>query len=195
MNFDELSKKIMEAPVGNVRLTDVKKGSTYQITFDDKNRVYLTDAKKNRTPVSPNALAALRVVTDPVKAATAKTTRDARTHEDYNQLQKLLLAENGIKLDANTKFNVVHQLQILDTNQDTDTPIYRNECYRGYPAYIKETRKIAASANANDDEATVAARGAAYTAASEALRATGLKPGIQHNETTWMMMPVFTITT
>lgn len=188
MNFKDLTEGVLKAPIGNGRLTDLKKGK-YNLMIDGDD-VFLIDVKKSKTPISVNSLAALRVVTDIEKASKVIDTRSARAEtETYGNFKTLIQAE-GAKLDEKTSFEVVHHLRIIDSI--SDKPVYKNEHYQGYPEYLKTTRKI--SADRSQDKDAIAARGVAYTAASETLRATELKAAVTLKDENLMMMPVFVVT-
>lgn len=189
MDFKELSQKIVDAPIGQSRLTDMNKGTYSLVISADGKSIALVSDKKKKTPITVNSLAAMRVVADAATAATVETTRDARTSDAYSPLQELLASER-VKVSESTKFNVVHKLRILDTI--TGKPIFRNEHYTGYPAYVKASRE--ASQLPGDTDAQKAAKNAAYTAASEVLHATEVKTGTAIEEKNLIMMPVFTVT-
>ena len=75
---------------------------------------------------------------------------------------------------------------------ETEQPTFKNECYKEYPAYVKAARKAAALPSVSDDQKT--ARNLAFTEASENLRKSGLKAGIKQDDSTYLLMPVFTVT-
>lgn len=187
MNFADLTKKVVEVALGGARMIDIATGS-YSVLSDGEN-VFLVSEKKERVPVTLAGLASLRIVEDAAKAQAVKTTRDARESIDYTNLQKALLAEK-VKLSESTKFNVVHRLQIIDVA--TDQPIYKNDCYKGYPEYMKASRNAANLPKASEEQ--IAVRNAAFTDASDALRKSGLKSGITADSKNLQQMPVFTVT-
>jgi hypothetical protein len=187
MTIAELSKAVADAQLGNARMTDIKSG-TYTIGIDG-DKIHLLSDKKTKVPLaSVNTLAGLRIATDAAKAASCKTTREARDSENYNTLQKALIAES-VKLSENTKFTVIHRLKIQDVV--TDSPVYKNENYKGYPEYVKAARKAAAMSTATPDN--VAARNAAFTEATDALRASGVKAGVKDVDESYMLIPVFSV--
>lgn len=186
MNYTDLTKAVLSAPINNARLTDLEKG-TYSLQIDGEN-INLVSEKKQNTRLSVNSLAAMRVVADAVSAATAINTRDARTNPAYSTLQAALVAEKVTISDA-TKFNVVHKIRIQDAV--TDSPVFKNEHYKGYPEYVKASRKAAGMPLVTEEQR--AARNAAFTEASEALRASGIKSGTATDDKNLLLMPVFMI--
>lgn len=186
MDFTTLSKNLAEVQLGSARMTDVATG-TYAIHIDG-DKVALVSETNQKIPVSLPSLAAMRIVADAAKAATAKNTREARDNADYSNLQKAITLE-GKSLNEKTRFTVVHRLQIQDVVNDL--PIYRNECYKGYPEYVKASRKAAGMPNASVEQTS--ARNAAFTEASEELRKTGVKSGITADAKNLLLMPVFTV--
>ena len=182
MTFEELNDKVLKAQAGNGRMTDIVSG-IYTPLIEDKN-IFLVSEKGQRVRVTENSLASMRIVTDATKAAEAKTTRDARSSETYSTLQAALAADKT-KISEKTKFNVVHRLRIVDTA--TENLVYRNEHYKGYPAYLKSARVAAALTDATE-------RQNAFAEASEALRQTGVKNGITEEDKNLVLMPVFTVT-
>lgn len=186
MDFNTLAKQLAEVQLGNARMTDVATG-TYAIAIEG-DKVSLVSETKQRIPVSLPSLAAMRIVADASKATAAKTTREARESADYSNLQKAITLE-GKSLTDKTRFTVVHRLQIQDVVNDA--PIYKNECYKGYPEYVKASRKAANLPSASDEQK--AARNAAFTEASEELRKSGVKAGIAADNKNLLLMPVFTV--
>lgn len=182
--FVKLNSDVLEASIGSARITDVKEG-TYNLELKD-DKISLVDSKKKAIGITINTLAGLRIVTSAEKAKVAATTRDARESDDYMTLQDALKLEGGPKLDETTKFNVVHRLKIHDSVNDK--PVYRNECYKGYPAYVKAARE---AANLDVADPT---RNTKFNEATDALRASELKAGIIESPKTLQMLPVFTIT-
>lgn len=187
MTLNELAKAVAEAQLGNPRMTDVVSG-THTISIDGE-KVFLVSDKKVKVPISIPSLASLRIVTSEANAKTAANTREARTNENYKPFQAALAAEGGVKLDANTKFTVVHRLPIVDSI--TGETLLRNENYKGYPEYVKSARKASAMPSVTPEQIT--ARNNAFTEASEALHASGYKAGIAATEKTSLMLPVFTV--
>lgn len=181
MNYSDLTKAVLTAPINNARMTDLEKG-TYKLEIDG-DAIHLVSEKKQKTNLTVNSLAAMRIVADATKAATAVNTRDARTNPDYSTLQQALIAEK-VTISDTTKFNVVHKIQIQDAV--TDSPVFKNEYYKGYPEYVKASRK-AMLIPAGD------LRNAAFSEASEALRASQVKTGTPQDDKTLLKMPVFTI--
>lgn len=186
MNFEQLSKGILDAKLGGNRITDLDSG-VYTVSIDGE-KVFLVSEKKGKVPVTVAGLAALRIVESKDKAIVVKTTREARESSDYSTLQKALLAET-VKLDDSTKFEVVHRLRIIDGT--SDSPIYKNNCYNGYPQYVKASRNANAMPALTDEQKT--ARNNAFTEASEALRASGVKSGITLEDKNLQLMPVFQV--
>jgi hypothetical protein len=188
MTFAELSKSVADAQLGNARLTDVKAG-TYSIAIDG-DKIFLVSDKKVKIPVNSAAtLAGLRISTDAAKAATCKTTREARDSDNYNTLQKMIVAE-GFQLSESTKFNVIHRLKIQDVA--TDSPVYKNEHYKGYPEYVKSARKAAAMPAVTLNDQT--ARSTAFSEATDALRLSGVKSTVPNTDEAFILMPVFSVT-
>lgn len=192
MNYTELQKSIAEQQLGSARLTDIPKG-TFAIALPSKegDPIYLVGEKKSKFPIGLRSLAAMRIVTDASKV-TVKTTREARDSENFNTLQNAIVNENLVISDA-TKFNVVGHLRVHDAG--TDAQILKNEHYKGYPEYVKTTRKIAAKYPRNVvlTESQAAERNTAFTEATEALRASGAK-SVPNDDKNYIMMPVFTVT-
>ena len=186
MDFTELTKKVKEAAIGTGRMTDVKNG-VYHIDPSGKN-ICLVSEKKQRIAVTENALAALRIVESSDSMKDIVTTRDARNSEAFKNLQDAVEAES-VKLSADTKFEVVGHLRILDIT--TDKPTYRNECYKGYPSYVKASRIAAAMPHATDEQTS--ARNLAFSEASEELHTSGLKPSITEEDKNLMLIPVFKV--
>jgi hypothetical protein len=192
MNFEQLQKSIAEQQLGNARLTDIKKG-VYSLALPAKDgeQIYLVGTKNAKYPIGLRSLAAMRVVTGPDKI-TVKTTREARENANFNTLQNAIV-EDKLPLTEATKFEVVGHLRIHDAG--TDGPIYKNEHYKGYPEYVKTTRKIAnqfpAGKEYTDAEKTV--RNTMYTEAAEALRSSGVKTGVKDEDNNFLLMPVFTV--
>ena len=188
LNFEKLKAAIISAPINNSKMTDLASGSIHTISGDTdkdgKDIYFLVDvASKKRTPITANGLAAMRIVEDATKAVLVLNTRDARTNENYKPLQAAVAAEK-ITLNADTKFSVVHQLEILDPV--TSQPYYKNDKYNGYPAYLKATQL--ASRKLGDE------RNNAFSEATEALRATNLKTGTTDVPENKLHMPVFVVT-
>jgi len=186
MNFEALKKAIIAAPINNSRMTDLAIGSIHNIAIDvdkdGKDIYFLVDAtSKKRTPSGANALAAMRIVSDENAAKLVTTTRDARNSADYKPLQAAVAAE-AITLNESTKFKVVHQLEILDPV--TNVPYYANDNYNGYPAYLKAAQKAGRLLGTE--------RQTAFTEATEALRASGLK--VAEAAAKKLKMPVFVVT-
>jgi hypothetical protein len=192
MNFKDLAKSISEAQLGSARMTDVAadKG-VYNVLIGSDDKVSLVSEKKHKVAITNIAtLAAMRITDNVEEAVKVTSTREARSNENYSTLQAACNAE-GFVLSPDTKFTVVHRLQIIDTEKDE--PIFKNELYTGYAAYSKGARKAFAMANGTNDEK--AARTLAFTEASDALRASGLKnKNTPKTEENLLLMPVFTIT-
>jgi hypothetical protein len=150
----------------------------------------LVAGKNAKYPIGVRSLAAMRIVTDASKV-TVKTTREARDNENFNTLQNAIVNENLPVTEA-TKFNVVAHLRVHDAA--TDAQILKNEHYKGYPEYVKTTRKIAAKFPRNIvlTEAQQAERNTAFTEATDALRASGAK-SVADDDKNYIMMPVFTV--
>lgn len=186
MNFSDLTKKIKDAKISTVRMSDIKTG-TYHIDPSGTD-IYLVSDKKQKIRVTENALASLRIVEDPEKAKLVLTTRDARDSEQYKSLQDAVNSEE-ITLSEDTKFNVVHRLKVIDAA--TEKPTYRNECYTGYPEYLKAARKAGAMPHVTTDETD--ARNLVFSEASAALRKTELKLGITEDDKHLNLIPVFQV--
>jgi len=185
MTFEQLAKAVSETTIGRSRLTDLGKG-VYTIQLDPKSdtSAFLVSDKKKKTPVSIEALAALRIVKSAADAATAVYTNEVRENAQYGNLQDSITNE-GLKINENTKLEVVHKLRVKDAV--TGDIIYRNEHYKNYADYVKASRKAALiTADAE--------RRAAFTEASEALRTGGLKtPTPALEDKNLVMIPVFTV--
>ena len=186
MNYTDLTKAVLSAPINNARMTDLEKG-TYSLVIDGDNIALVSD-KKQKTRLSVNSLAAMRIVANAADAAKATNTRDARTAPEYSTLQAALVAEKVTISDA-TKFNVVHKIRIQDAV--TDSPVFKNEHYKGYPEYVKASRKAAGLPTVTEEQRS--ARNAVFTEASEALRASGVKPNTPTDDNNLLLMPVFMI--
>ena len=186
MNFAELTEKVKSATLGSNRMTDIAAGK-YTVAINGAD-VFLVSEKKEKVPVTVNGLAALRIVESKDKAITVKNTREARESTDYTTLQKAI-ADEKVKLDDATSFEVVHRLRIIDGV--SEQPIYKNNCYNGYPQYVKASRAASALPALTDEQRT--ARNNAFTEASEALRSSGVKPGIAIEDKNLQLMPVFTV--
>ena len=192
-DFKKLSEEIAKVSLGTARMTDVKAGVYHiDISKDGEKVSLVSEDKKIKVNINTNnfaSLAALRIVESQEAAKKAKTTREARSTEGYGNLQDALNNEK-IALDSTTKFTVVHQLQIIDL--DTDKPTFKNEHYKGYPEYVKTSRKAANMPATTEDERT--ARAAAFAEASESLRKSGVKSGTTEADENLLLMPVFTVT-
>lgn len=187
MNFDELSKKVAEATLGSNRMTDIAEGN-YTIGVDGE-KVMLVSEKKEKIQISVNGLAALRIVEDAAKAKAIATTRDARESSDYSTLQKAVVSE-AVKLNDSTQLKVVHRLRIIDGVNDK--PIFKNNCYNGYPEFVKASRKASAMPAVSEEQRTERAN--AFTEATETLRASGVKSGITVEDKNLQLLPVFQVT-
>ena len=187
MNFDELSKKVAEATLGSNRMTDIAEG-TYTIGVEG-DKVMLVSEKKEKVPITVNGLAALRIVEDAAKAKTILTTREARESSDYSTLQKAIVSDSA-KLNDSTQLKVVHRLRIIDGISGKE--VYKNNCYNGYPEFVKASRIANAMPAVSDEQKT--ARNNAFTEATEALRASGVKSGITVEDKNLQLLPVFQVT-
>ena len=191
MDFKELAVKVAEVQLGSAKITDMKK-DTYSLVIVDDETVNLVTAKKTKYPLGHRALAAMRIVTDADKCGLAKTTREARDDkENFTTLQQAI-TEEGVVIDEKTKFTVVGHLRIQDAEGQL---IYRNECYRGHAEYLKASRKAFNMAKKTKDEKDT--RNAAFTQASDDLRASGVKTGAnapKEVDESYLMMPVFIVT-
>lgn len=188
MDFKTLAKKLAEITLGTARMTDIKDG-VYHIAFGENDSVILVSDKAHKVPVSNMAtLASLRICESPEVAKKAVNTRDARTTEGYSNLQSGLKSE-AIALDDKTTFKVIHRLQIQDIANEA--PIYQNPCYKGYPEYVKASRKAANLPNATEEQTKI--RNAAFTDASEELRKSGVKAGTTATAENLLLMPVFQV--
>lgn len=189
MDYKDLTKKVTEASLGNARMTDIAVGK-YAVAIEGEDKIFLVDEKKVKVPVTATGLAALRIVESQEVAKKIATTREARESSDYKTLQKALQGESGVVLSDKTRFNVVHRLRIIDNINDK--PVYKNECYIGYPEYVKAARLASAMPSVSDDQKT--ARANAFTEASENLRKSGIKTGINSEDKNLQLLPVFTVT-
>jgi hypothetical protein len=191
MTFAQLTKKIQEVSLGTARMTDIKDGIYHLECAGDK--VTLVSETGHKVPVNTNnfaALASMRIVEDEKAAQKIATTADARISPVYSNL-KDKLAKEGAELDESFKFNVVHRLKIKDVA--TDTLVYQNVHYNGYPEYVKAARKANALPNITPAEQT--ARQQAFADASENLRNSGIKEEVKESSENLVLMPVFTMTT
>jgi hypothetical protein len=187
MDFKDITKKIAEVVLGSTRMTDIASG-VYAIVSSGEE-LHLVSAKGEKTPITMAGLASLRIITDAVKAKEAITTRDARESEHFTNLQKAIAADAGVVLTENTKFTVAGRLRIHDSV--SDSLVYKNDQYIGYPDYVKASRKAFAMAKATEDQ--IAARNAAFTDASEDLRKSGLKKGVTAIDANLQLLPYFTV--
>lgn len=192
MNFNELQKSIADQQLGTARITDMKKG-VYKLVLPSKEgeAILLVGEKKEKYPIGLRSLAAMRIVDDASKI-TVKTTREARDNGIVKTLQDAIVNE-GVAISEATKFNVVGHLRVHDAGLDSQ--VLKNENYKGYPEYVKTTRKIAAKypRTAVLTEAQQTERNAAFTEATETLRASGAK-AVADDDKNYIMMPVFTVT-
>ena len=191
MTFSQLNKEIQKVVLGTARMTDIKDGIYHLESAGDK--LTLVSETGHKVPVNTNnlaALASMRIVEDIKEAQKVSTTADARISPAYSNL-KDKMAKEAIELDEACKFNVVHRLKIKDIA--TDTLVYQNVNYNGYPQYVKATRKVNALPNLTPTEQT--ARQHAFADASETLRASGVKEGVKESNENLILMPVFTLTT
>ena len=187
MTFPELQLEVQKAQVGNAKVTDIATGEyTLSIEGDaGEEKLFLVAAVTNkRHSISVPGLASLRMVTKVDDATKIAATNEVAEAEGYSNLQTAMLAEDGMKLTDKTKFTAVHRLRILD--QQTGLPIYRNNFYNGYGAYLKGAR-IAGNMPAGDD------RNSKFGELNDALRATGVKANIATDDKTLVLMPVFTV--
>lgn len=182
MNYESLTQNVLNAPLGGARMSNVAEGA-WNLTIDG-DKVFLSAPKKASIPVTDNGVAAMRIATDAATAKKYKTTREARESGEIVNLQTAIRTEQVKGLSASTKFEVVHRLQIEDAA--TGQVILNNDCYNGYPDYVKAARKAARLDGTERQDA--------FAAALEVLRASGIKAGksttdpknIQH-------MPVFVV--
>jgi hypothetical protein len=193
MTFAELQTAVAEQQLGNAKLTDIKTG-TYSLVLGatKEDPCHLIGSKKEKYPISVRSLAAMRIVTDASKVALAKTTREARDNDAFSTLQKSIV-DDSLPVTEATKFNVVGHLKIQDVV--TEEPVYKNEHYVGYPIYVKASRKAANLPRKTEDERTI--RNAAFTEATDNLRASGVNKGAKapkDEPNSYIMMPVFTVT-
>jgi hypothetical protein len=186
MTFAELNKAVAEAQINTQRLTDLATGTYSPIIV--KDRAYLTNASGVKVPVTENSLASLRIVKSKADAIESKSTAEARANDKYSSFQKTA-ADEKIELKETTKFEVVHQLKILDSI--TDEPILKNNAYRNYADYQKASRKAFNMPHSNDTETS--ARNQAFNDATEALRAGGADKAKAADVKNHLMMPVFVI--
>lgn len=190
MTFSQLNKEIAKVTLGTARMTDIKDGIYHLECEGDK--VTLVSDSGHKVPVNTNnfaALASMRITDDATEAQKVSTTADARGNAAYSNL-KDKLAKESIELDDTCKFNVVHRLKIKDIA--TDSLVYQNVHYNGYPQYVKAARKANALPNITPSEQT--ARQQAFADASEALRVSGIKAGVKEANENLVLMPVFTLT-
>jgi hypothetical protein len=190
MKLEEIQKEILKINLGNARMTDVVNG-TYQVfSPEGEDKVFIVNEEKHKVGVTFASLAAARIAVDPTAAAKLKTTRDARDSDAIISLKAGIESEK-ITFDDNLKLKVVHRLHIMDSV--TGKKVYKNDCYEGYPTYVKSARE--ASLLPTDTEEQRLARNNAYTNASEALRKTDLKSGVTETAKYLLQMPVFQVTT
>ena len=189
MDFKDLQNEIVKAQVGVARITDVKTGKVYSIvidTIDGKDKVFLKEeGTGKRHSLTVNSLASMRIVATQEDAKKVDTTSGARDADGYSTLQAAVVAENGVKIGASTIFTVVHKLKIMDREDET-TPVYKNEHYKGYQAYLKGAR-VAGAMEVGDD------RNNRFNELGEELRKSGIKDGVKPDEKNLVMMPVFIV--
>jgi hypothetical protein len=198
--LDQLREAIANAQVGRSRLTDLVKGKyTLSVVADEKDakklHVSLISEKKVKTPLTINSLAGMRIATSQAKVANILSTEDARATEEIGTFQNSLALDNSI-LTEGMQFEVIHKLRIKDNINDKGTDktkwVYNNNCYKGYPEYVKAATKANGMPSATDDDA--AARNAAFNEATATLRASGLKDEVTLEDKNLQMLPVFTVT-
>ena len=182
-DFNDLTKGILSAPINNARMQNVSDG-TYGIKIDG-DKVYLSAKKKAPIAVTDNGFAAMRIVADKADVAGLVTTKDARESGKVYNLQSALQQEIVKELSAKTKFNCDHRVQILDAA--TGTVIFNNECYNGYPTYLKGARTAARLEGTERQDA--------FAKLSETLRESGVKTTVSQTDVKNIQhMPVFTVT-
>jgi hypothetical protein len=191
MDFKTLQEKIAEQQLGGARITDIKLG-TYKLVLPEKEDgvIYLSNDKKAKYAITTRGLASMRIVADASKI-TVKTTSDARNLPDVFSNLQTAIVNDGVAISEATKFNVVGQLRVHDA---TDTPVYRNQHYKGYADFLKSSRKAFNMPNVTPNEQS--ARTAAFTDANDALRASGVNSGAKAPkdvDESYICMPVFTI--
>ena len=190
MTFSQLTKAIAAVTLGTARMTDIKDGIYHLECAGDK--VSLVSETGHIVPINTNnfaSLASMRITDDEKEAKKIATTADARISPVYSNL-KDKVAKEKIDLDDSVKFNVVHRLKIKDIA--TDTLVYQNNCYNGYPQYVKAARKANSLPNITPAEQT--SRQQAFADASEELRLSGVKDGVKESNENLVLMPVFTVT-
>lgn len=190
-----LQKQIADAQVGRSRLTDLAKGQyTLSVVADSKDpqklNIALVSDKKVRTPISVNGLAAMRIAVSKDKVANILTTEDARDTDEITTFQNALAAEQ-IKLSSGISFEVIHRLRMKDTVNPDNKFIFKNNCYKSYPEYVKASGKAAAMPSVTKDEET--ARNNAFTEATNTLRASGVKPDVAIDDKHLSLIPVFSV--
>jgi hypothetical protein len=161
--YSDVLKSIKDAPTASMRLTSLGLGDTINIVINEDKVAVV--GKTNRIPnASDRLLAGIRVGTNSADLKACKTTAEAREKGVVTTLQQAVVAETIKSIDEKTTFTVVHRLQIHDNVEDK--PVYNNECYNGYGAYLKEMRRLRRLENEQD-------RNDGYQKASEDLRASG----------------------
>jgi hypothetical protein len=194
--LDQLREAIADAKIGRSRLTDLVKGKYTLSVVADKDdakklHVSLISEKKVKTPLTVNSLAGMRIATSQAKVANILSTEDARATEEIGTFQNSLAQDNSI-LTEGMQFEVIHKLRIKDNINDKNKWVYNNNCYKGYPEYVKMATKANGMPSATDDD--TAARNAAFNEATATLRASGLKDEVTLEDKNLQMLPVFTVT-
>jgi hypothetical protein len=194
--LDQLREAIADAKIGRSRLTDLVKGKYTLSVVADKDdakklHVSLISEKKVKTPLTVNSLAGMRIATSQAKVANILSTEDARATEEIGTFQNSLAQDNSI-LTEGMQFEVIHKLRIKDNINDKNKWVYNNNCYKGYPEYVKMATKANGMPSATDDD--TAARNAAFNEATTTLRASGLKDEVTLEDKNLQMLPVFTVT-
>jgi hypothetical protein len=190
MDFNDINRLVKEAPLGIGRITEIPSGE-YNLDILNSSDpkvapriVFKGITSKKKFGISPNGLAAARIVATPDVAKKAATTVQARETEGYENLQASLEKDGAKPLTKETKFTVVHQLNIMD-REDPSKHVYKNEAYLGHKQYLKEAAKVALMPAGDDKNAEWARIG-------DVLRLTGVDPTKDKPEF-YLTMPVFVV--
>ena len=193
MDFTAITAAVKAAQLSRARLTDAKLGHTYTFTEGDQEKtIGLISEKKHKIPaVSYNSLANFKIVDDEKEGANVGDTRSARDNEKVKTLQ-YAIENDGVALSGTMALKVVGHMKIKDTVNNNW--VYKNECYNGFKDFVDEQARIASELKADPSiPGRADARNAAFTKATNALRASGLRPGVQETPANLQYMPVFYI--
>ncbi len=197
-NFKTLLEDICNVRLDHKRLNDLHiSDDVYKIGFRDitingktDTTVCLMNTKLDEYSATIRQLAGLRVTNATgVTAEWAHEFKDDLNGSTFQVKAREILAA-GSSIEA-SKFKVVKQLKIRN-NQVTDklVPVYKNDCYVGYPIYFVAART--AGAMPADTDAQKTARNLAFNEAYDTLRKSGVKSGIDEAKSL-LLLPVFVL--